>query len=167
MNTINIKALSEQVSKLSSSGGSGLPDVTAADNGKVLGVVKGSWNKMDAPSGGVNYSTTEQNTGLKWIDGKDIFQKTVTFENLSVISTPVVVYELQTGESFLFTYGYFTESGKTYSFPDTGLRVVVTENNEITFKTEQGATWDISTGAITSYYTKTPVTKATKKKTTK
>lgn len=26
--------------------------------------------------GGVNYSTTEQNTGLKWIDGKDIYQKT-------------------------------------------------------------------------------------------
>lgn len=27
-------------------------------------------------SGGVDYSTTEQNTGLKWIDGKPIYQKT-------------------------------------------------------------------------------------------
>ena len=26
----------------------------------------------------VNYSTTEQNTGLKWIDGKPIYQKTVS-----------------------------------------------------------------------------------------
>lgn len=26
--------------------------------------------------GGIDYSTTEQNTGLKWIDGKDIYQKT-------------------------------------------------------------------------------------------
>lgn len=30
-------------------GGSDLPPVTASDNGKVLGVVNGSWNKMDAP----------------------------------------------------------------------------------------------------------------------
>jgi hypothetical protein len=31
--------------------------------------------------GGVNYSTTEQNTGLKWIDGKDIYQKSFTRTN--------------------------------------------------------------------------------------
>lgn len=79
MNTINIKALSEQVSKLSSSGGgSGLPEVTAADNGKVLGVVEGSWSKMDAPSGVVDYSTTEQDTGRKWVDGSPIYSKTYT-----------------------------------------------------------------------------------------
>lgn len=28
-----------------------LPKVTSSDNGKVLGVVSGAWNKMDAPSG--------------------------------------------------------------------------------------------------------------------
>lgn len=40
----------------SSGGGAGdisLPDVTADDNGKVLGVVDGVWDKMDAPSGAV------------------------------------------------------------------------------------------------------------------
>lgn len=26
--------------------------------------------------GGIDYSTTEQNTGLKWVDGKPIYQKT-------------------------------------------------------------------------------------------
>lgn len=26
--------------------------------------------------GGISYSTTEQNTGLKWVDGKDIYQRT-------------------------------------------------------------------------------------------
>lgn len=30
----------------------------------------------DRVGGGVDYSTTEQNTGLKWIDGKPIYQKT-------------------------------------------------------------------------------------------
>ena len=29
--------------------------------------------------GGINYSTEEQNTGLKWTDGKDIYQKTYKF----------------------------------------------------------------------------------------
>lgn len=33
------------------SGGSSLPAVTASDNGKVLGVVNGEWNTMDAPNG--------------------------------------------------------------------------------------------------------------------
>lgn len=31
--------------------------------------------------GGVNYSTTEQDTGLKWIDGKPIYQKTIVKNN--------------------------------------------------------------------------------------
>ena len=33
----------------------------------------------EVTSGGVNYSTSEQNTGLKWIDGKTIYQKTINF----------------------------------------------------------------------------------------
>lgn len=38
------------------SGGSDLPDVTAADNGKVLGVVSGVWDKMNASDGLPDYS---------------------------------------------------------------------------------------------------------------
>lgn len=33
--------------------------------------------------GGLNYSTIEQNTGLKWVDGKDIYQKTYHFTELT------------------------------------------------------------------------------------
>lgn len=33
----------------------------------------------DVSGGGINYSTTEQDTGLTWIDGKKIYQKTVDF----------------------------------------------------------------------------------------
>lgn len=32
------------------------------------------------PKMGGGYSTSEVNTGLKWIDGKDIYQKTVNFQ---------------------------------------------------------------------------------------
>lgn len=36
-------------------------------------------------SSGIDYSTTEQNTGLKWIDGKPIYQKTYHFTESSAI----------------------------------------------------------------------------------
>lgn len=39
-----------------------LPDVSNSDNGKVLGVVGGAWEKMDAPSGGSWMSFTEDST---------------------------------------------------------------------------------------------------------
>lgn len=40
--------------------------------------------------GGVNYSLEEQNTGIKWIDGKDIYCKTVDFGDI-IGSTPQIV----------------------------------------------------------------------------
>lgn len=36
-----------------------------------------SWEEPE--SGIINYSTTEQNTGQKWIDGRDIYSKTINF----------------------------------------------------------------------------------------
>jgi hypothetical protein len=38
--------------------------------------------------GGVDYSTTEQDTGLKWIDGKNIYRRTFT-GNLGNASTQI------------------------------------------------------------------------------
>lgn len=37
---------------LNGGGGSGLPDVTSADNGKLLGVSSGKWQKVDPPAAG-------------------------------------------------------------------------------------------------------------------
>lgn len=83
-----------ELARNSGGGGSDLSEVTAADNGKVLGVVEGSWNKMDAPSGGTNYSETEQNTGLKWVDGRDIYKKTIVLSNTDVGYDGVVHSEI-------------------------------------------------------------------------
>lgn len=52
--------------------------------------VKGQLNalgvaqQIKASGGGsslINYSTEEQDTGIKWLDDRDIFQKTYSFEN--------------------------------------------------------------------------------------
>lgn len=48
------------------SSGAGLPAVTSEDNGKVLGVVNGTWDKTEAPSGVEKFTVTgdlEENAG--------------------------------------------------------------------------------------------------------
>ena len=49
-------------------------------NGEKIGsltVGDTSYNVYQKPNVNINYSLTEQDTGLKWVDGKKIFQKTV------------------------------------------------------------------------------------------
>lgn len=58
-----------------------LPADPATDGVKVLTATTASgetvktWEEQES-GGGVDYSTTEQDTGIKWIDGKSIYQKT-------------------------------------------------------------------------------------------
>ena len=53
-----------------------VPAPQAGDQDKFL---TGAGTFERPPGGGVDYSLSEQNTGLKWIDGKYIYQKTITF----------------------------------------------------------------------------------------
>ena len=55
-----------------------LPDPTGATDGQALVIDDGAWAIGDVSGGGVNYSTTEQDTGITWIDGRPIYQKTFT-----------------------------------------------------------------------------------------
>lgn len=47
-------------------------------------------NVISASSGSISYSFEEQNTGTKWVDGKDIWQKSFMFESDLNISTNYV-----------------------------------------------------------------------------
>lgn len=66
-----------------------LPADPETDGVKVLtatttsGETTKSWEKPE--SGSFDYSTTETNTGQKWIDGKDIYCKVVEFETAQTI----------------------------------------------------------------------------------
>ena len=61
-----------------------LPTNPSEDGTKVLtattesGETVLSWEDLEND---INYSTTEQNTGKKWIDGKTIYQKTIEVNN--------------------------------------------------------------------------------------
>lgn len=66
-------------------GGISLPDVTADDNGKVLGVVDGAWDKMDAPGGSsercIGTFTLPQNAN-PWIISEDSDGNPFTFSEI-------------------------------------------------------------------------------------
>lgn len=60
-------------------------DQTGAD-GETVGVLSVGDTDYDVKqkkSNTINYSTTEQNTGMKWVDGKTIYRKVFVFENVS------------------------------------------------------------------------------------
>lgn len=50
--------------------GASLPAVTAADNGKVLGVVNGAWAKMEIPEELPTVTATDNGKVLKVAEGK-------------------------------------------------------------------------------------------------
>lgn len=51
--------------------------ITSPVNGQCLLYNNGDWINGNVSGGGVDYSTTEQDTGLKYTDGKTVYQKTL------------------------------------------------------------------------------------------
>lgn len=56
--------------KEKASGGSGLPEVSATDNGDVLTVVEGAWAKADAPSGLPEVTAADNGDVLTVVEGQ-------------------------------------------------------------------------------------------------
>lgn len=109
----------------------------------------------------ISYSTTEQNTGLKWIDGKDIYQKTLlfvandTFVNIADLNIDNVVdYKgLWRSSSNAFysldTIALWSGQASTSYFS----RVVFDDDTSGVKVIVNG--WTFASGFITLYYTKT------------
>lgn len=97
------------------------------------------------------YSTAEQDTGLKWIDGNPIYQKTIEYLNTSV---SLVALNIDTivdirGVSYLTDGTVFMLN--TYAGDRYNTNIDIT-NNVLTV-TMNG--WALSKAYITIYYTKT------------
>lgn len=81
--TVNLSGVGDMTGATAGQAGAhGLvPAPAAGDQDKVL-TGAGAW--VDQSSGGVNYSTSEQDTGLKWIDGSTpVYQQTLEFNGIS------------------------------------------------------------------------------------
>ena len=73
--------------------GSGNASVRKATS-ELLGVIKaGAGVSVDADGAisGTAYSTTEHKIGRKWIDGKDIYEKTILLENVTITANQAVI----------------------------------------------------------------------------
>ena len=59
--------------------------ITSPSDDDVLTYDNGEWVNKPASggAGGINYSTTEQDTGLKWIDNKTVYQKTISIGTIN------------------------------------------------------------------------------------
>lgn len=129
VDTWNAAQLNEAANNGSMGGGSSLPSVTVSDNGDVLGVVEGAWAKMSAPSG-VNYSTSEQDTGLTLGTAK-VYQKSYSGDTAGEGTTTL---ETAFAHNIISVDGFFKDSsGLGMSLGDmntSGWSVAIHQNTE-------------------------------------
>jgi len=164
VDSTNPRIMADNIRKLAVNGGSGLPKVTESDNGKILGVVEGSWDKMNAPIGLLDYSETEQNTSRKWIDGSPIYQKTYVFTNeLAVSYDSWTETEIPVGDiNNIIGSEAFNSSGSNW-----GVLMVTVDNTEYVKLSTTRNSVGVEVKYLTLFYTKTPTQNEETKKTTK
>lgn len=86
-------------------------------------------NAINEVNNKFNYSTTEQVIG-KWIDGKPLYRKTITFRTTISVSF-TIPHEIANVDEIHIDYGnsFFVETtGTTYSLPTIGYAGNFTEN---------------------------------------
>jgi hypothetical protein len=125
-----LKQIADNIASGGGGGGSGLPEVTAADNGKVLGVVNGAWaatkttplivtltptNPTD-PLGGGTHNASAADLSAAWAAGRAI-RASIS----GVADFDLAMYDA-TGETYSCNFLYY--AGSTWFI----VNAVVTEN---------------------------------------
>ena len=138
----------------------GLNDVviTSPLNGQALvyDSISQKWVNGNAggSSGIINYSTTEQNTGIKWIDNSDVYQKTIIINNVSISSGGTETIDtISDLDTIIKCNGFVVEGNLKYTLNDISLRVIQNGLN-VNLYSPLNTTWSISTGAIIIDYLK-------------
>lgn len=104
--------------------------------------------------GGIDYSTTEQDTGLKWIDGSTVYEKVISISNVSLSSGGYETVDTITGlDTIISCNGYVVEGNLKYTLNDISLRVIQ-DGTSVKLYSPSETTWTISSGAIIIRYTK-------------
>ena len=88
---------------------------------KIENIKVGNTTYQILGGGNISYSTTEQDTGMTWIDGKKIYQKTLSFTmpTTSADATETTVYidmGVQVAEYILIRGTYTNDNGQ-HVFP--------------------------------------------------
>lgn len=141
------------------------PDFSSAEAGKILAVdsdgeLEWKTEQVYTPPA---YSTTEVNTGQKWLDGNDIYAKTYTGTTVSTRDT----IDSFTGKNLVNITGNtkINYSGTDYVFSLPGYPGDQNPLRAVAFILDGSLVLDASVGvvySITVYYTKTTTKKKTK-----
>ena len=112
--------------------------------------------------GGIDYSTNEQDTGLKWVNGKTVYQKTISTGAMPNNTTKNITHNIANLDFIIATVGYAYNTTNQTSYPipyvDSGavaanIRISVNKTyiNLITGSNRS----DSNQSYVTLYYTKT------------
>ena len=105
--------------------------------------------------GGIDYSTIEQNTGLKWVDGKPIYQRTFNVSaNVSIDITSLNIDSIVDISGTFETASHGIYSVNMYALSAYYSRVSLTRTS-LLLEIHGDNDWLASTGNITILYTKT------------
>lgn len=120
-------------------------------------------NMPQPTGGGIDYSTEEQDTGLKWIDGSKIYQKTFDKRNtvltthewnndvLGTSNINIIKFEgyiSNTDDASLIPYTFYRSSSSYVSTTTNPINSDISIYNDI-------SAYTICVGIITIWYTKT------------
>lgn len=98
------------------------------------------------------YSITERRVGT-WIDGSDVYEKTIDLGSFSVGSWSDYTIESSTSIDLLIDYdGYMVESNIMYALPDPSVRIKLDSNKNLLFTGT--SSWNVTSGYLTIRYTK-------------
>lgn len=151
--TSNDKAFLEELPAFPNVDGKKVLTATTESGETVL-----SWE--DKESGVVDYSTTEQATGQKWIDGKDIYCKTVEINNPVSTGTPTSVNHGADVDKIVKIDGHAENSGvfipATYYASSSYYAMVYASDSSIIYDMKWNNT-PFTTLLVTIYYTKATV----------
>ena len=98
---------------------SDLSDVTltSPSDGQTLVYDDGEWVNGNVSGGGIDYSLSEQDTGLKWIDGSTIYEKTIETGGLPNYSDKAVAHGISNLKRIISVIGNAKNTVNNYYIP--------------------------------------------------
>lgn len=129
----NINVMREKLRKVSGGGSGVQEEIERIDNLIGSSPIPGSQRTITSSlnylydnlgGGGVDYSTEEQDTGLKWIDGRTVYQKSYTgiIGNalLTLIDSDIKPNDVKIIDSDIFAYNSTNTAGLDAIIPGVG-----------------------------------------------
>ena len=108
--------------------------------------------------GTINYSEAEQNTGIKWIDGKDIYFKTISGTSTSDtgISKEYEIVKMETLYEYNVSDSTFIGNGAYMGISSTGSAnpIIYLEKGTTNYEITRSGSGTYSKSEIIIYYTK-------------